>query len=113
MASSTDKAREARYKASKSETDFAASDTVNRNAKAAKVNLTINEEIAAKKAIKGNMKAERERTASRGEFIANRDEVNAAKARSISAVTGITPSVTNGVLTKRHPDNQNNAGKRK
>jgi len=88
MASSTDKAREARYKASKSETDFAASDTVNKNAKAAKVNLTINQEIAAKEAIKGNMKAERERTASRAEFIANRDEANAAKARLVGGITG-------------------------
>ena len=97
MASSTDKAREARYKASKSETAFDASDTVSRNAKAAKVNLTINEEIAAKKAIRGNMKAERERTASRAEFIANRDEVNAAKARLVGGITGVGAKNVNKV----------------
>jgi len=97
MASSTDKARQARINANKLETSFAASDTVNRNAKAAKVNLTINEEIAAKEAIKGNMKAERERTASRAEFIANRDEVNAAKARLVGGITGVGAKNVNKV----------------
>ena len=82
-----DKARQARINANKLETSFAASDTVNRNAKTAKVNLTIAEENAARKAIKGNMQAERERTASRAEYIANREEAKSKEAR-IQAATG-------------------------
>ena len=85
-----DKARQARINANKLETSFAASDTVNRNASAAKINLTMGEEAAAKKAIKGNMKAERERTASRAEFIANREEAKSKQAR-IQAATGSQP----------------------
>jgi len=97
MASSTDKARQARINANKLETSFAASDTVNRKAEAAKINLTPREETAAYKAIKGNMKAERERTASRGEFIANRDEASAAKARMVGGITGVGAKNVNKV----------------
>ena len=82
-----DKARKARYKASNSEVSIAASETVNRNAKAAKVNLSLAEERAAKKIIAPRMDAERERTASRAEFIAKR-EAEKAKQERISAATG-------------------------
>ena len=85
-----DKARQAQIDAGKVSTNFAASDTVYRNAKTAKVNLTMGEEAAAEKAIKGNMKAERERTASRAEYIANREEAKSKQAR-IQAATGSQP----------------------
>jgi hypothetical protein len=88
MASSTDKARTARINANKLDTSLAAYATVDRNSKAAGVNLNYSEQNKAASAIKGNMQAERERTASRAEFIANRDEANAAKARLVGGITG-------------------------
>jgi hypothetical protein len=88
MASSRDKARNARINASQMESNFSARETVAKNAKAAKVTLTIGEENKAASAIKRSIKAERERTASRGESIANRDEASAAKARIVGGITG-------------------------
>ena len=97
MASISDKAKEARYKANKVETYINAQDTVSRNAKAAKVDMYDSEYNKAVKVIAQRSKAERERTASRAEFAAKRDAVNSAKARMVAGITGAGASKVNKV----------------
>lgn len=85
MASLEDRARKARVAAR--EAGIAASETVSRNAKTNKVNLTLSEERKAKKMIQPTMAAERARTARRATSIAKREATKASAARVASATT--------------------------
>ena len=88
MADSTnDKARKAKILASKPEVRIAASETAMRNAKTAGINLTPREEAKAAEILRSRIKTDRTRTASRAEFIANREE-NKSTQNRIAAATG-------------------------
>ena len=86
MASLNDKVRKARNKATSSETGIAAFETVNRNAKAGKVRLSMAEERAAAKVLQPRMKLDRERTLARGVAIEKREAKKAAAGRAAAAV---------------------------
>jgi len=99
MASLNDKVRKARFNASKMETSIAANETVNRNAKTAKVRLTMAEERAATKTLKPRMQLDRSKTAARGAAIQKVQEKKAA-AKRMAAATGNSQSK---VTTKAKP----------
>jgi len=82
-----DKVREARRKATSMETSIAASKTVDRNAKAAGVKLSMAEERAAKKVLQARMKIDRGKTAARAVGIEKMQEKKAT-ARRAAAATG-------------------------
>lgn len=79
------KAREAAFYAKRD-----AYDTVERNAKTAKVNLNESEKTKAKEKIVPSMQAERNRTANRAEFIEKRETKKEADAR-VAAASGNVP----------------------
>jgi len=90
MASLEDKARKARFNASKMETGIAANETVNRNAKAGKVRLSMAEERAAVKVLKPRMQLDRSKTAARAVGIEKREVKKAAAKRAAAAVGNAT-----------------------
>jgi hypothetical protein len=86
MASLNDKVRKARNKATSLETGIAAYETVERNAKAGKVRLSMAEERAAVKALQPRMAQDRKKTAARGVAIEKRETKKAAAKRAATAV---------------------------
>jgi hypothetical protein len=86
MASLNDKVRKARNKASSMETGIAASQTVLRNADAAKLRLSMAEERAAAKVLRPRMKLDRERTLARGVAIEKREAKKKAAERASAAI---------------------------
>jgi hypothetical protein len=86
MASLNDKVRKARFNASKMETSIAANETVNRNAKTAKVRLTMAEERAATKTLKPRMQLDRSKTAARAVGIEKMQTKKAAAKRAAAAI---------------------------
>jgi hypothetical protein len=91
MASLSDKVSKARNNASKLETSIAAADTVSRNAKTAKANLTLKEERTAKKIIQPRMQLDRSRTAARGAAI-QKIQSKKESAKRVDAATGNVPA---------------------
>ena len=87
MASLNDKVRKAKANASKLETSIAASETVSRNAKTAKVGLTLAQERAAKKVIQPRMQLDRSKTAARAAGI-EKTQTKKTNATKIAAATG-------------------------
>jgi hypothetical protein len=81
-----DKVRKARRNASNMETGIAANQTVNRNAKAAGVNLSMAEERKAAKVLQARMKIDRGKTAARAVGIQKMQEKKAAARRAAAAV---------------------------
>jgi hypothetical protein len=87
MASLNDKVRKAKANANKLETSIAASETVSRNAKTAKVDLTLAQERAAKKIIQPRMQLDRSKTAARAAGI-EKTQAKKTNANKIAAATG-------------------------
>jgi hypothetical protein len=92
MASLNDKVRKARNKASGMETRIAASETVLRNADAAKLRLSMAEERAAAKVLRPRMKLDRQRTLARGVAIEKREAKKTAAKRAAAAI-GNSPAM--------------------
>jgi hypothetical protein len=87
MASLRDKVRNAKVRARKDVTGYAAGDTVMRNVKAAGVkDLTTAEFKAARKSIQPRMELDRKKTAARGVAIQKREVKKAAAKRAAAAV---------------------------
>jgi len=99
MASLNDKVRKARNAATGIETYIAASDTVGRNAKTAKVNLDMAEERKAIKFLQPRIKLDRQRTAARGAAIEKMQEKKAAAKRAAAAI-GNSPAAKKPVAKK-------------
>lgn len=95
-----EKVRKARINATNLETGIAASKTVDRNAKAAGVKLSMAEERAAKKVLQARMKIDRGKTAARAAGIQKIQEKKAAAKRAAAAVGNATPKkkVSPGVV---------------
>lgn len=106
MASLDDKVRKARFNASKMETSIAAGETVNRNAKTAKVRLSMAEERAAKKVLQPRMAQDRKKTAARGVAIQKIQEKKAAAKRAAAAIgnSTTTKKAAAKVTTKANPE---------
>jgi hypothetical protein len=81
-----DKVRKARRTATDLETGIAAYETVNRNAKAGKVRLSMAEERAAAKVLQPRMAQDRKKTAARGVAIEKMQTKKAAAKRAAAAV---------------------------
>ena len=81
-----DKVRKARNKATSLETGIAASETVERNARAGKTRLSMAEERAAVKVLEPRMRQDRKKTAARGVAIEKREAKKAAAKRAATAV---------------------------
>lgn len=92
MASLNDKVRKARFNASKMETNIAANETVNRNAKTAKVRLTMAEERAAVKTLQPRMQLDRSKTAARAVGIEKMQNKKAAASRAAAAIGNVAAS---------------------
>ena len=86
MGSLNDKVRKARNKASSMEVGIAASETVLRNADAAKLRLSMAEERAAAKILRPRMKLDRQRTLARNVAIEKREAKKTAAKRAATAV---------------------------
>lgn len=100
MASLNDKVRKARNNASSGEVSYAASQTVSRNADAAKLRLSMAEERAAAKVLRPRIAIDRKKTAARATAIEKREIKKAAAARA-SAALGNPPKkkgVSAGVI---------------
>jgi hypothetical protein len=82
----SDKVRKARYNASRGEVLIGAGQTVYRNAKTGKVNLTVGEEEKALKTIIPRMTQDRNKTLARGEAILKRETKKTAAKRAAIAV---------------------------
>jgi hypothetical protein len=95
-----DKVRKARNKATKIETGIAARETVSRNAKAAKVNLSMAEERKAAKVLQSRMQIDRSKTAARAVGIQKMQEKKAAARRAAAAV-GNAPAKKKVPLAKK------------
>ena len=91
-----DKVQKARFNASAGEVDIAAGQTVYRNAKTGKVNLTMGEEAKAKKTITPRMTQDRKKTLARGEAILKRETKKAAAKRAAIAI-GNSPAAKKAV----------------
>jgi hypothetical protein len=95
-----DKVQKARFNASTGEVDIAAGQTVYRNARTGKVNLTMAEEEKAKKTITPRMTQDRKKTLARGEAILKRETKKVAAKRAAIAV-GNTPAVKKTAVKKK------------
>jgi hypothetical protein len=82
----SDKVQKARFNASPGEVAIAAGQTVYRNAKTAKVNLTMGEEEKAKKTLTPRISQDRKKTLARGEAILKRETKKAAAKRAAAAI---------------------------
>ena len=91
-----DKVQKARFNASAGEVDIAAGQTVYRNAKTGKVNLTMGEEAKAKKTITPRMTQDRKKTLARGEAILKRETKKAAAKRAAIAI-GNSPAAKKAI----------------
>jgi hypothetical protein len=96
MASLNDKVRKARNKASSMEVGIDASQTVLRNADAAKLRLSMAEERAAAKVLRPRMKLDRQRTLARGVAIEKREAKKTAAKRAAAAI-GNSPAAKKAV----------------
>jgi hypothetical protein len=85
-----EKVRKARNKATKIETGIAANETVSRNAKAAKVKLSMAEERKAAKTLQSRMQIDRSKTEARAVGIEKREIKKAAAKRAAAAVGNAT-----------------------
>jgi hypothetical protein len=85
-----EKVRKARNKATKIETGIAANETVSRNAKAAKVRLSMAEERKAAKTLQSRMQIDRSKTEARAVGIEKREIKKAAAKRAAAAVGNAT-----------------------
>lgn len=94
MASLNDKVRKARNKASGMEVGINASETVLRNADAAKLRLSMAEERAAAKVLRPRMKLDRQRTLARGVAIEKREAKKKAAERAAAATGNPTKKKT-------------------
>ena len=99
MASLNDKVRKARNAATDIETYIAAGETVNRNAKTAKVKLNMAEERAAKKVLQPRISQDRKKTAARGVAIEKMQEKKAAAKRAAAAI-GNSPATKKKAVAK-------------
>jgi hypothetical protein len=81
-----DKVRKARNKATSLETGIAASETVERNARAGKTRLSMAEERAAVKVLEPRMRQDRKKTAARAVGIEKREVKKAAAKRAATAI---------------------------
>jgi hypothetical protein len=95
-----DKVQKARFNASAGEVDIAAGQTVYRNAKTGKVNLTMGEEAKAKKTIAPRMTQDRKKTLARGEAILKRETKKAAVKRAAIAI-GNSPAAKKAAVKKK------------
>lgn len=90
---------------------------INAKTKANKVVTKADAIVAAEKTASGKLNSKQIESSAAviaGRMAADRQKT-ASRATSIAGVTNtptVTMTKTNGVLTKRHPDNQNNAGTR-
>jgi hypothetical protein len=100
MASLNDKVRKVRRNASKMETSIAANKTVNRNAKAGKVRLSMAEERAAVKVLKPRMQLDRSKTAARAVGIEKREIKKAAVKRAAIAIGNSLTSKKSAIKKK-------------
>jgi hypothetical protein len=82
----SDKVQKARFNASRNEVLIGAGQTVSRNAKTGKVNLTVGEEEKALKTLIPRMTQDRNKTLARGEAILKREAKKAAEKRAAIAV---------------------------
>jgi hypothetical protein len=98
MASLNDKVSKARRVATNLETGIAAYETVNRNAKAGKVKLSMAEERAAVKVLQPRMSQDRKKTAARGAAIQKVQEKKAAAKRAAAAI-GNSPATKKATKT--------------
>jgi hypothetical protein len=96
MASLNDKVRKARNKASSMEVGIDTSQTVLRNADAAKLRLSMAEERAAAKVLRPRMKLDRQRTLARGVAIEKREAKKTAAKRAAAAI-GNSPAAKKAV----------------
>ena len=81
-----DKVQKARFNASPGEVAIAAGQTVYRNAKTGKVNLTMGEEEKAKKTLTSRMTQDRNKTLARGVAIEKREAKKVAAKRAAAAI---------------------------
>ena len=86
MGSLRDKVNAAKVKARKDVTGYDAGDTVMRNAKTAKIDLTTKEYKAAKKVLEPRMAIDRKKTAARAVAIEKREMKEAAAKRAAAAI---------------------------
>ncbi len=100
MGALEDKVRKARRNASKMETGIAANETVSRNAKTAKVRLTMAEERAATKTLKPRMQLDRSKTAARAVGIEKMQTKKAAAKRAAVAI-GNSPAAKKSAPKKK------------
>jgi hypothetical protein len=91
MARLSDRARKAVRNASSVETGVATYETINRNAKAAGVKLTMAEERAAAKVLEPRIRLDRKKTAARAVNIEKMQAKKAAAKRAAAAI-GNTPA---------------------
>jgi hypothetical protein len=96
MASLRDKVAAAKVKARKDVTGYDAGDTVMRNAKTAKIDLTTKEFKAAKKVLEPRMALDRKKTAARAVAIEKR-EIKKAAAKRAAAAIGNSPAAKKAV----------------
>jgi hypothetical protein len=105
MASLRDKVAAAKTKARKDVTGYDAGDTVMRNAKTAKIDLTTKEFKAAKKVLEPRMALDRKKTAARAVAIEKREAKKVAAKRAAAAI-GNSPA------TKKKSSMAKKAGKK-
>jgi hypothetical protein len=99
MASLRDKVAAAKVKARKDVTGYDAGDTVMRNAKTAKIDLTTKEYKAAKKVLEPRMALDRKKTAARAVAIEKR-EIKKAAAKRAAAAIGNSPAAKKAATKK-------------
>ena len=99
MARLSDRARKAVRNASSLETGIAAYETINRNAKASGVKLSMAEERAAAKVLEPRMRLDRKKTAARAVNIEKMQAKKAAAKRAAAAI-GNAPVTKKAVAKK-------------
>jgi hypothetical protein len=99
MASLNDKVRKARRNATDLEAGISAYETVNRNAKAGKVRLSMAEERAAVKILQPRMAQDRKKTAARAVAI-EKMQLKKAAAKRAAAAIGNTPMAKKAAVKK-------------
>ncbi len=95
-----DKVQKARFNASPGEVAIAAGQTVYRNAKTGKVNLTMGEEEKAKKTLTPRMTQDRKKTLARGVAIEKMQAKKSAAKRAAIAI-GNSPAAKKKAATKK------------
>jgi hypothetical protein len=101
MGALEDKARKAKVNATKMETGIAARETVARNAKTAKVNLSMREEQKATKVLKDRMQIDRSKTAARATAIEKVQGKKEAVKRANAATGNMTKAKTKTTVVSK------------